>query len=108
MEFDNIKIYRNKKNSFNSKLKCNYKIYSFLFIKENIIKDEKIDTLAFLSSKPSYEDEILVLEDDPKFNISFKNISRDNYNYVLQIKVHIIINDTFFNEDYLVTVYQLI
>ena len=102
LEFDNIKIYRNKKHSFNSKLKCNYKIYSFLFIKENIIKDEKIDTLAFLSSKPSYEDEILVLEDDPKFNISFKNISRDNYNYVLQIKVHIIINDTFFNEDYLV------
>ena len=82
--------------------KCYYKIYSFLFKKENIINNEKIDSLAFLSSKPSYKDEILIQDDKNKFNISFKNISRDNYKYVLQIKVHIILKDTFFNEDYLV------
>ena len=96
-EFDKINITNNY-----SVKKCSFKIYSFLFIEENIINGEKIDTLAILSSKPSYEDEILIHEEEPKFNISFKNISRDNYNYVLQIKVHILINDTFFNEDYLV------
>ena len=95
LEFENIKItkYYDKN--------CSFKIYSFLFIEKNIINNEKIDTLAILSSQPSYEDKILIRDNETKFNISFKNISRDNYKYVLQLKVHIIINDSFFNEDYL-------
>ena len=41
-------------------------------------------------------------ESQSTFNISFNNISRDNYYFELQIKVHVVIKSYFLNEEYLI------
>ena len=102
-EFNNIEIIRNS-NPLNESLKVNvdYKIYGFLFIEEDINKNESINTFAFISSKSSYNNKTFVNSNYKKFNISFYNISRNKFNFQMLIKVHVIIKDFFLNEQLLV------
>ncbi len=79
-----------------------FKIYSSLFLDEKIENKELLDSIATLSSEPSFTNITLAKYEDNEFNIYFNNIERDYYNYILQIKVHVIIKDNFLNEDFLV------
>ena len=100
-EFEKIKIH-NKGESV-ERNDVYFEIYSSLFVKEKIDNNEKLDTIATLSSKASFSDKIIInYMKDNDFNISFKNITREFYKYNLQIKIHVLIKDTFLNEDYLV------
>ena len=100
-EFEKIKIH-NKGESV-ERNDVYFEIYSSLFVKEKIDNNEKLDTIATLSSKASFSDKIITnYMKDSDFNISFKNITREFYKYNLQIKIHVLIKDSFLNEDYLV------
>lgn len=79
-----------------------FKIYSSLFLDEKIENKELLDSIATLSSEPSFTNITLAKYEDNEFNVYFNNIPRHDYNYILQIKVHVIIKDNFLNEDFLV------
>ena len=95
-EFDNIVINRTENKD------VYFKIYSFLFKKEDIINNEILNTSARINSKSSYENQTIINETEKKFTICFNNISRNNFYYEMQIKVHVVIKDFFLNEEYLI------
>ena len=118
LEFDTFEIYFNdalinhnttninktdtdNKNSSEIKLK----IYGYLFkdVKENNKFKELLNTSALISSESSYENktEINYINDN-KFELCFKNMSRKDFKYEMQIKINIIFSKYFFNKDYLV------
>jgi hypothetical protein len=100
-EFENIKI--RKKGNIIQRNDVYFEIYSSLFVEGKIDNNEKLETIATLSSKASFSDKIITkYMVDNDFNISFKNITREFYKYNLQIKIHVLLKDSFLNEDYLV------
>ena len=99
-KFENIKINSMGKDVIREGIV--FKIYSSLFLDEKIKNKELLDSIATLSSEPSFTNITLAKYEDNEFNIYFNNIERDYYNYILQIKVHVIIKDNFLNEDFLV------
>ena len=103
-EFDNLKIL-----DYNNKIKNRtdilFKINSFLYKKENIVKNEILNTAAAINSKSSYENQTIVNCTDKKIYITFRNISSIDYIFEMQIKVHVIIKSFFLNEDF--SIYSL-
>ena len=118
LEFNMLEIYHNeklinnsdfninetdKKNNTNSGIKL--KISGSLFKKENTNNDvnELLNTSAFISSIPSYENDIEInYSDNNKFELCFKEMNKIDFIFDLQIKINVIFNDYYFKEDFLV------
>jgi len=90
-------------NKNNSEIRL--KIYGYLFQKvggNNKFK-ELLNTSALISPNTSYSNNTEInYTNDNKFNLCFKNLSRKDYKYDMQIKINIIFSNYFFNKDSLV------
>ena len=106
-EFNNIQINASKTEIEKIKDSTTFKIYGFLFLEKKIINNESINTFASIISQPSNINQTFVNANNPKFNLSFNNISRENFAYKMQIKVHVIINDFYINEHFLVYTFPI-
>ena len=118
LEFDTFEIFFNKKlvnhnlTSINETDKYNknlgeikLKIHGSLFknVKENNQFKELLNTAALISSEISYENVTgITYNNDNKFNLCFRNMSRKDFKYDMQIKINIIFSDYLFNKDSLV------
>ena len=118
LKFNNFGIYLNEKlvnssefniketdikNNINSGIK--FKIYGSLFKKENANNEvnELLNTFAFISSIPSYENNTEInYTDNNKFELCFMNMNKTDFIFDLQIKIDVIFNEYYFKEDFLV------
>jgi hypothetical protein len=115
LEFNNFEIYHNEKlvnnsefikdieinNKTNSGIRI--KIYGSLFKKEitNNEVNELLNTSAFISSVPSYENNTEIkYTDNNKFKLCFMNMNKTDFIFDLQIKINVIFNEFFFKEDF--------
>ena len=90
-------------NKNNSEIRL--KIYGYLFknVKGNNKFKELLNTSALISPNTSYSNNTeIIYTYDNKFNLCFKNLSRKDYKYDMQIKINIIFSNYFFNKDSLV------
>ena len=81
------------------------KIYGYLFQNEkgNNKFKELLNTSALISPNTSYSNNTEInYTNDNKFNLCFKNLSRKDYKYDMQIKINIIFSKYIFNKDSLV------
>ena len=117
LEFNRLEIYHNGKlvnnsefniketnieNNINSGIKL--KIFGSLFKKENTNNDvnELLNTSAFISSIPSYENNIEInYSDNNKFELCFMNMNKTDFIFDLRIKINVIFNEYYFKEDFL-------
>ena len=106
-EFNNIQINASEILSEENKNNITFIIYGFLFQEKNIINKESINTFANIHSQPSNFNQTSVNANNKTFNISFNDISRDNFIYIMQIKVHVIINSFYINEQFLVYTFHI-
>ena len=84
-----------------------FNIYGFLFLEKKIINNESINTFASIYSQPSNFNQTFVNANNKTFNLSFNNISKEDYVYKMQIKVHVIINSFYINEQFLVYTFPI-
>ena len=106
-EFNNIQINASRTLSKDKKNNIIFNIYGFLFLEKKIINNESINTFASINSQPSNINQTFVNANNQKFNLSFNNISRENFVYKMQIKVHVLINDLYINEQFLVYTFPI-
>ena len=110
LTFPNINITRNSKPlNVIEKSNVTFFVYGYLYPKDET-KEEIIDTSTFINNrKHLYKVEnTSIYGFDKNICLNFKNILREhNYEYELQLRVNVYINDNIFNEEFLTYILDL-
>jgi hypothetical protein len=100
ISFDNIKIIKNNTPLEYDK-EIDFQVYGHLFEEDANNQDEILNTTALIYSNTNYKNKtIAIYNKDKYFTLYFRNLQKVP-RYHLQINIHVIIVDFFYNEDFL-------